>query len=238
MNVLDLFSGIGGFSLGLERAGFKTVAFCEIDPYCRAVLRKHWPDVPQYDDIRKLDATGIRADVVCGGFPCQPHSSASHGRKLGMADPRWLWPEMRRVIQESKPTWILGENVAQFDGLALESMASDMEADGYEIAPTLEIPACAVRLDHWRPRNWFIGYSYRNGKSRRAFDAEASGMQGNRPHAGNSGAAHGISGRMDNHRRRVIGNSVACEIPEIIGRAIMQAAGEMTNQQAAQPAER
>src|SRR6185369_15732907 len=105
MNVLDLFSGIGGFSLGLERAGMRTVAFCEIDPFCRAVLAKHWPGVPIHHDIRKLRATDVGpVELICGGFPCQPHSSA--GKRRGKDDDRHLWPEMFRLITECRPGWV------------------------------------------------------------------------------------------------------------------------------------
>ena len=114
MRVLDLFSGIGGFSLGLERAGMQTVAFCEIEKFPRQVLKKHWPEVPIYDDIRKLTAERLRADgigpidLVCGGFPCQPFSHA--GKRRGTADDRDLWPEMFRVIKDVQPRWICAEN--------------------------------------------------------------------------------------------------------------------------------
>ena len=112
MRVLDLFSGIGGFSLGLERAGMKTIAFCEQDEYCQKVLKKHWPDVPIHNDIRELDGTQYRGavDVVCGGFPCQPFSQA--GKRAGKDDDRDLWPEMFRIIREVQPARVIGENVA------------------------------------------------------------------------------------------------------------------------------
>jgi DNA (cytosine-5)-methyltransferase 1 len=224
LRVLDLFSGIGGFSIGLERAGMRTVAFCEIDPYCRAVLRKHWPDVPIFEDVRKLTAADVpRVDVICGGFPCQPFSSASAGKARGTQDDRFLWPEMLRVIQECQPAWVIGENVTHIDRLALERVASDLEASGYEIAPPLEIPACAVGLDHWRSRYWFLGYSDSNSESKRTLNDEAPRMQGNRPEAGNARAQDGLPYRMD--RRAVLGNAVVPQIPEIIGRAIMQAEG-------------
>ena len=107
MRVLDLFSGVGGFSLGLEAAGMETVAFCEREPFCQAVLRKHWPDVPIHDDITQLDGKAYRGTVelVCGGFPCQPFSVA--GKRRGAEDDRALWPEMLRVIREVQPTWVL-----------------------------------------------------------------------------------------------------------------------------------
>lgn len=164
MNVLDLFSGIGGFSLGLERAGMRTVAFCEIDPYCRAVLRKHWSDVPVYDDVRTLRAVNLQADVVCGGFPCQPFSTASRGKRGGVSDDRFLWPEMLRVISECRPSWVIGENVAGIERLALRQVVSDLESAGYEVAPPFEIPACAVGHDHRRSRFWFLAHANVRGE--------------------------------------------------------------------------
>lgn len=228
MNVLDLFSGIGGFSLGLERAGMRTVAFCEIEPYCRAVLRKHWPDTPIYEDVRTLTATRLDADgvgpidLICGGFPCQPFSSASRGRQKGKMDNRFLWPEMFRLIREIRPTWVIGENVTHIDRLALERVVSDLEAIGYEVAPTLEIPACAVGQDHWRARYWFLGYADRHCKPELSFNAEASRVQGYRSSAWNSREKNGIPGGMDTNRRKALGNAVVPQIPEIIGKAIMK----------------
>ncbi len=126
MKVLDLFSGIGGFSLGLERAGMETVAFCEIEEYPRKILAKHWPDVPIYDDVRELNYERLKSDgntdidVLCGGFPCQPFSVA--GKQRGKEDDRHLWPEMFRLLQETRPTWLIGENVAGFITMALDDV--------------------------------------------------------------------------------------------------------------------
>lgn len=161
MNVLDLFSGIGGFSLGLERAGMRTVAFCEIDPYCRAVIKKHWPNVPILEDVRTVSRVNLRQrhrvldriDVICGGFPCQPFSVA--GKQKGKTDDRHLWPYMRDVINEFKPAWVIGENVAGFIPMELDQVLSDLEAIGYETLP-LVIPACAVDAHHRRDRVWII----------------------------------------------------------------------------------
>jgi DNA (cytosine-5)-methyltransferase 1 len=157
MNVLDLFSGIGGFSLGLERAGMRTVAFCERDEYCRAVLRKHWPNVPCFDDIRAIDADGLdrlgRIDLVCGGFPCQPFSVA--GKQRAQEDDRHLWPEMRRVIALARPAWVIGENVTGLISLALDDVLADLEAIGYT-ARSFVIPAVAVGAPHRRDRLWII----------------------------------------------------------------------------------
>ena len=160
MRVLDLFSGIGGFSLGLERAGFTTAAFCEIDPFCRRVLAKHWPGVPIYDDVRELDAARLRADgigridVVTGGYPCQPFSHA--GKRAGTDDARHLWPAMRRVVGEVRPAWIVAENVAGHITLGLDQVLADLEADGYA-GRAVAVPACAKDAPHIRQRVWIIG---------------------------------------------------------------------------------
>lgn len=162
--VLDLFSGIGGFSLGLERAGMKTIAFCEIDKFCQKVLRKHWPDVPIYDDITKLDGRQFYGaiDIVCGGFPCQPFSVA--GKQKGKNDNRHLWPEMLRIIQEVQPSWVIGENVPGIINMELEQVCFDLETKGYEVQPIV-IPACAVNAPHKRSRVWIIAYSKHVGRN-------------------------------------------------------------------------
>jgi DNA (cytosine-5)-methyltransferase 1 len=155
--VLDLFSGIGGFSLGLEAAGpFRTVAFCEQDAFCQAVLRKHWPDVPIHDDVRTIDADGYRGiDILCGGFPCQPWSAA--GEQRGAEDDRDLWPVMASLIADIRPQWVIGENVRGFvnQPLGLQRSLSDLESLGYQAAPFI-IPACAVDAPHRRDRVWII----------------------------------------------------------------------------------
>ena len=159
MNVLDLFSGIGGFSLGLERAGMRTVAFCEIDPYCRAVLNKHWPDVPCYDDVRsltaeRLAADGIAADLICGGFPCQDISNA--GKRAGIGGERsGLWAEYARLIGEIRPRYVIVENVAALLGRGVERVLGDLAALGFD-AEWHCIPASAVGAPHRRDRVWII----------------------------------------------------------------------------------
>ena len=158
MRVLDLFSGIGGFSLGLEAAGMTTVAFCERDPYGTKVLNKHWPDVPVHSDVRQLDGTKYAGsiDVVCGGFPCQPFSVA--GQQRGKEDDRHLWPEMLRVISESKPRWVIGENVSGFVRMALDDVCLDLENEGYTVR-TFVLPACAADARHRRDRVFIVGYA-------------------------------------------------------------------------------
>lgn len=163
LKVLDLFSGIGGFSLGLERAGMKTVTFCEIDPFCRRVLQKHWPDVPIHEDVKKLNAESISesVDLICGGYPCQPFSFA--GKRRGAEDDRHLWPEYLRLIQEIRPRWIIAENVAGHINMGLDEVLSDLESENYQ-SWTFIIPACAVDAQHRRDRVWIIGNAIRNSK--------------------------------------------------------------------------
>ena len=151
---LDLFSGIGGFALAAGWAGFETIGFCDNEPYAQAVLKKHWPNVPIHGDIKTLDGTAYRGiSILTGGFPCQPFSNA--GKRRGKDDDRYLWPQMLRVIQEARPAWIVGENVAGIIGLALDQVCSDLEACGYEVEPII-IPACGVDAPHRRNRVWII----------------------------------------------------------------------------------
>jgi len=166
IRVLDLFSGIGGFSLGLERAGMETVAFVEIDEYCQKVLKKHWPDVPIFSDIKTFGRSvfGETVDLICGGFPCQPFSVA--GKRNGTNDNRHLWPEMLRVIQEYKPSWVVAENVRGIlsieQGMVFEQACLDLEGEGYEVQPFI-IPACAVNAPHRRDRVWIVANLQRLG---------------------------------------------------------------------------
>ncbi len=153
---LSLFSGIGGLDLAAERAGFRTVGQCEFADYPYKVLCKHWPDIPKWRDIRTLTRedfharTGLRTvDVLSGGFPCQPFSVA--GKRRGTADDRYLWPEMLRVIQDLRPTWVIGENVAGIVNMALDQVLSDLEAQGYATRAFV-IPACGVDAPHRRDR--------------------------------------------------------------------------------------
>ena len=160
---LDLFSGIGGFALAAGWAGFRTIGFCEIEPYCQAILKKHWPQVPIHPDIRKLrGGGGGNLALLTGGFPCQPFSVA--GKRRGKEDHRHLWQEMLRVIKEARPAWVLGENVVGIVNMELDQVCSDLEAEGYAVWP-LVIPACAVDAPHRRDRVWIVGNSKFNGHS-------------------------------------------------------------------------
>jgi len=161
LKMLDLFSGIGGFSLAADwTGGIETVAFCEIEPYCQKVLKKHWSDVPIYPDIKELKGERLGSvDIVCGGFPCQPFSVA--GKRRAQDDDRHLWPEMFRIIQECKPAWVIGENVPGLIELALEDCFIDLEGAGYEVQPLI-IPACGVNAPHRRDRVWILAHSRNN----------------------------------------------------------------------------
>jgi len=161
MKVLDLFSGIGGFSVGLEKAGFETAAFCEIEEYPRAVLRKHWPDTPIYRDIRQLTAEQLRADglipdVICGGYPCQPFSVA--GKQLAERDERHLFPEVLRLVRDIRPRWCIFENVSGHIKLGYDEVAASLEGEGYSVW-TYIIPACAVNAPHKRDRLWIVAHT-------------------------------------------------------------------------------
>ena len=154
MKHLDLFSGIGGFALAAQWAGIETVAFCEIDDFACKVLNKNFPCVPVHRDIRELDGSlyaGI--DLITGGYPCQPFSTA--GKRKGADDPRHLWPEMFRVIQQARPTWVVCENVAGHISMGLDAVLADMEGIGYA-GQAVVIPACAKDAPHERKRVWII----------------------------------------------------------------------------------
>lgn len=166
---LSLFSGIGGLDLAAEWAGIQTVGQCEWADYPTKVLEKHWPDVPRWRNIRTLtkesfyERTGRRTvDIISGGFPCQPFSVA--GKQRGKEDDRYLWPEMVRVIQELRPTWVVGENVAGIVRMALPDILSELESIGYRTR-TFLIPACAVGARHVRYRVAIVGYAEHNGLS-------------------------------------------------------------------------
>jgi DNA (cytosine-5)-methyltransferase 1 len=130
LTVGSLFSGIGGLDLGLERAGMSVRWQCEIDPYCRAVLAHHWPGVKCYEDIRDIDGSAERVDLICGGFPCQPVSRA--GRRKGPEDEKWLWDEMARVICLVQPTFALVENVPTLKRRGLDRVLGDLAVLGYD----------------------------------------------------------------------------------------------------------
>lgn len=180
----SLFSGVGGFDLAAEWMGWENLFHCEINEWCQKVLRFHFPKSIQYDDITRTDFTPWRGkvDVLTGGFPCQPFSTA--GKRRGAEDDRYLWPEMLRAIREIRPAWVIGENVAGITSMVqpgsevtvesqaslfekadketileqeyvIETVCRDLEREGYSVQPIL-IPACGVGAPHKRDRVWFI----------------------------------------------------------------------------------
>jgi DNA (cytosine-5)-methyltransferase 1 len=167
MNHASLFSGIGGFDLAAEWMGWTNRFNCEIDPFCKQVLKHYWPDATQYDNIKTTDFTAWRGriDILTGGFPCQPYSAA--GKRLGKEDERHLFPEMLRAIREIRPRWIVGENVLGLvnwsGGLVFEEVHTDLEAEGYEVQAYV-LPACGVGAPHQRYRIWFVAHCDSNGQ--------------------------------------------------------------------------
>lgn len=164
----SLFSGLGGFDLAAEWAGMTTVFNCDFDPFCRQILKHHFPHAKQYGNIRTTDFTQWRGrvDVLTGGFPCQPFSVA--GKRKGTDDDRYLWPEMLRAIREIRPRWVVGENVLGIvnwsNGLVFEQVCADLEAEGYEVQPYV-LPACGVNAPHQRYRTWFVAHAVENSDS-------------------------------------------------------------------------
>lgn len=157
----SLFAGIGGFDLAAQRVGWHNVLHCEINPFCQRVLRHYWPNAISYADITKTNFEPHRGavDVLSGGFPCQPYSTA--GLRLGKADARHLWPQMLRAIREIEPTWVVGENVRGLlnwnGGLVFAEVLHDLEAAGYEVCAFL-LPAAGVGAPHERYRVWIVAH--------------------------------------------------------------------------------
>ena len=168
LKLLDLFSGIGGFSLGLESTGyFKTIAFVEKDKFCHEVLKKNFPNIPIESEVRNVKGNKYKADIITGGFPCQPFSVA--GKRKGTDDDRYLWDETIRIIRESKARWFIGENVEGIiniqNGMVLRQVCNDLEEEGFEVQ-CLVIPASSIGAWHQRKRVWILAYSKHNGSHR------------------------------------------------------------------------
>ncbi len=240
MKVPDLFSGIGGFSLGLERAGMETAAFCEIEEYPRKVLNKHWPDVPIYGDVRELTAERMRKDgvesidVICGGFPCQPYSRANWKRQ-GRGDARDMSCETIRLVSEFEPAVFIGENTEGFVDIGLSPFIDDLEEIGY-FAQALSIPACAVGLPTLERHVWIIAAPSSERLQRiveetiqniESLQGELQGGNqgiGERWHLPESRVYRAGEGLPDwAHRNKALGNAVDPIMPELIGRAVISA---------------
>ena len=222
---LDLCAGIGGFSLGLENTGrFRTMAFCEIDTHCQAVLHKHWPTTPIFDDVKTLKANDLfcRPDIITSGYPCQPFSQAGHQK--GTDDPRHIWPDIARIITETRPRLCIFENVEGHIRIGVDDVLDDLERLGYAHRLFL-IPALAVDARHKRNRLFIIasesGYvlpacpTVRAGYSMpmvREWPAEPDGIP---RHVG-----RGIKNRRG--RVKALGNSVVPHLVNHIARAMTQ----------------
>lgn len=154
MNHVDLCSGIGGFALAARWSGFETIQFCEIDKFCQSVLKKHWPNIPIHDDLKTFQYDG-KIDLLTAGFPCQPFSTA--GKRKGDKDDRYLWPDVLRVIKQSKPEWILLENVPGIINW-LDPILEDLENQGYTWWAYL-VAASSIGAPHKRERLWIVAHS-------------------------------------------------------------------------------
>ena len=198
---LDLFSGIGGFSLGLEATGgFETVAFCDIEKFPRKILKKHWPHVKQYKDIKELTYERLQTDgiipidIITGGYPCQPFSVA--GRKKGEKDKRHLWPEMFRLIRECKPTWVIGENVSGHIKQGLDTVLENLESEGYSTR-AFSISASSIGATHKRERIWIVAYSERNDNQQKVEGVNGKEKEISKEDRQNNGDPRKSSGASD-----------------------------------------
>jgi DNA (cytosine-5)-methyltransferase 1 len=256
LRVLSLFAGIGGFDLGLERtAGSRTVAFCEIDPFCRRVLAKHWPGVPCYHDVRKLTAArlaadGIKPNCIVGGFPCQDISRANGvwSSRPGLEGARsGLWSEFARLIREVRPDLIVLENVPDLRSAGLATVLSDLAACGYD-AEWDCLPATFAGGRHPRERLWLVSYpsserldgEHREGQPQRHAGRVFDALTWSEPYSAATTdwvsepavprVVDGFSAGMDRAERvgrtRALGNAVVPQIPELIGRAILASLAE------------
>ena len=249
LKVLDLFSGIGGFSLGLERAGMETVAFCEIDQFCQQVLKKHWPNIPCYGDIIKLNAEqlrndGIQVDLICGGFPCQDLSVANHKGKGIKGERSGLWNEYYRLICELRPKYVIVENVANLLRFGIGDILGQLSEIGYD-AEWHIISAATVGAVHKRERLWISAYpkSFGGAGGRRESGIVKQELDA---HIKNNGYSIWREASMRvlyavrnpetapcdlrndygfsdwTHRIRALGNAIVPQIAEILGRAILE----------------
>jgi DNA (cytosine-5)-methyltransferase 1 len=242
VNVLDLFSGIGGFSLGLERAGMRTVAFCEIDPLCRRVLAKHWPTIPIHQDIIKLKGSDVGSvDVICGGFPCQD-VSISNATGAGLDGTRsGLWFEYARIIGELRPRFVIVENVAELLNRGMGRVLGTLAELGYD-AEWRVLRGLDFGLPFIRERVWIVAQPQCEGRQGcfqylGALGVEATPSAERRHQAIGAWvvletslhgirADDGLSVTMERARIHGLGNAVVPQIPEAIGRAIMMAEAE------------
>lgn len=241
MLVLDLFSGIGGLSLGLHWAGMRTVAFCEADPFARSILARHWPGVPCYPDMRGLTAAHLHADgvprpdLLCGGFPCQDVSAAGRGAGLD-GERSGLWSEMQRLVAETRPRWVVAENVPALRVRGADRVVAGLETLGYAVWP-LVVGAAHAGAPHRRGRVFVVGRLLADpggaglemrlgGAARQApgLPVERCGRWPAGP--GLRRVADGLPGGLDRAGRiKALGNAVVPGVAAMLGRAILRADG-------------
>jgi len=221
----ELFAGIGGMSLGLERAGMEPAWFVEIDPFCQKVLKKHWPDVPIYGDVREVHNLES-VDLIAGGFPCQPVSRS--GLRKAQDDERWLWPEFARVVREVGPRIVLVENTPGLLDVGMGDVLRDLADLGYN-AEWNVLSADALGFPHRRDRVFLIAYPNQIGLEGGFFDGPRLRTQalseaevwGNLPEPVVCAGSYGVSERMA--LIGSAGNAVVPQVAEWIGRRIMEA---------------
>ena len=231
MRVGSLFSGIGGFDLGFQRAGMDTAFFVERERFCRAVLRKHWPDVPIFDDVRAVGVHNLPpVDLLCGGFPCQDLSAAGKGAGLSGAR-SGLWSEFARLIGELRPRYVVVENVPLLRSRGLGRVLGEMATLGYD-AEWDCLPASVFGAPHQRDRLWLVAYPQGVSEWPGLCADEASPFRWRRPGDGSSSdgiwtpepglgrVAYGVPERVD--RLRALGNSLVPQVAEWIGRRILE----------------
>jgi DNA (cytosine-5)-methyltransferase 1 len=201
LKLLDLFSGIGGFSLGMEATNrIKTIAFVEKDKFCQKVLNKNFKNIPIEEDIRNVKGSNYTADIVSGGFPCQPFSVA--GKRKGKDDDRYLWDETIRVVAETKPKWFVGENVEGIinisNGTVLQQIQQDLEKEGFQVQ-CLVIPASGVGAWHQRKRVWIIGCNVSNTNSIRRSNSSTDNTQNERKEFSEKNVEFSIKSSLSNN---------------------------------------
>jgi DNA (cytosine-5)-methyltransferase 1 len=225
----SLFSGIGGLDLGLERAGMSCKWQVEIDPWCRRVLAKHWPNVPKFADIKEITGKDLEpVDLIAGGFPCQPVSVA--GKRQGEEDTRWLWPEFARIVRHLRPQWMLAENVPGLFTRGFDTVLRELAEIGYD-AEWSVVSACAVGAPQMRKRLLILAYPRGIGVPSRVQDTLRTGGEEFELRAwwetepGVGRMANGLSVGMDRTRHAGLGNAVVPQVAEWIGRRIYDRCG-------------
>lgn len=236
LNVLSLFSGIGGLELGLERAGMRTVGQVELDPFCRQVLTKHWPEVPKHDDVRTAidwwrGQSRPSVDVVCGGFPCQDLSNArTNGARPGLdGDRSGLWFAYRDVIEALTPRWVVVENISAWERW-LPRVRRDLHELGYA-SVSVQLSAGSFGAPHKRPRVLVVAHANSESEPLRAIHEEVARLRPVPRGGGYWGAssprvvrvADGVPGRLDMPRLKAAGNAVVPQVAEFVGRLILEA---------------